>query len=86
MSGLAGDGGTIFYLVLFAVTLVASTVLGLAARTIIRLLGSGWTRLRRPDPELERADRIELCLTRLELSGVDVSRLLGEWLPVRPPR
>jgi hypothetical protein len=84
VSGMAGDGGPVFYVVLFAVALLTAMVAALAGRALWRLAAGFWNRLHRPDPEAERMDRIELCLTRLELSGVDVSQLLGEWLPVRP--
>ncbi len=83
MSGVAGDGGTIFYVVLFAVALAISIALALVTRSGYRVARRGWEHYHRPDPEAERAARIEVCLTGLERSGVDVSELLGEWLPTR---
>ena len=81
MSGVAGDGGVVFYAVLFVLALLVSIGAGFVGRALCWTARRGWEHRHRPDPEVERTARIELCLTRLESSGADVSQLLGEWLP-----
>jgi hypothetical protein len=84
VSGVAGDGGAVFYIALFIAALLVSIALALVTRSGYRAARRGWEHYHRPDPEAERAARIELCLTRLEDAGVNVPELLGEWLPARP--
>ena len=83
MNGVADGGGAVFYVVLFAVALLISIGLGMATEVGYRAARRGWAHYHRPDPEDERAARIEVCLDRLEHSGVNVAEVLGEWLPAR---